>query len=275
MNCKYCQSPRTMKYGFKGGNQYYKCNDCMRKFAGTEGLPGMRHSANIIGAAIELFYNGLSSGEISRLLIKGRGIKVDPATVWRWVMKYSKKTGGILNSIKVRTSKQWVVNETVIKMSGEKVWFWDVIESDNGFLLATHLSLTGNKRSAVAVLSEASSRTMDMPVQIVSSGVTAYPDAVEMVFGAYSAHTIAKDLAAQASLNIIDEFQEAQKTRIGIMRGLKTLESAKIISEGFIIHYNFLRPGLMLKGKTPAVAAGLNMPFRTWAGLVDYPWKGD
>ncbi len=54
------------------------------------------------------------------------------------------------------------------------------------------------------------------------------------------------------------------------MRGLKTLESAKIISEEFIIHYNFLRPHMMLKGPTPAYAAGIRVPFKSWIGLVDY-----
>jgi hypothetical protein len=57
------------------------------------------------------------------------------------------------------------------------------------------------------------------------------------------------------------------------MRGLKTLESAKIISEGFIIHYDFLRPHMTLKDKTPAVAAGLKLPFKTWIELVDYLWR--
>ena len=45
---------------------------------------------------------------------------------------------------------------------------------------------------------------------------------------------------------------------------------AKIISEGFIIHYNFLRPHMTLKGKTPAVVVGLNLPFKTWIELVEY-----
>ncbi len=55
--------------------------------------------------------------------------------------------------------------------------------------------------------------------------------------------------------------------------GLKTMDSAKIISEGFIIHYNFLRPHMTLKGKTPAVVAGVKLPFNTWKGLVDYLGK--
>ena len=94
MNCKFCQSPRTMKYGFKNDNQYYKCSDCYRKFSGTVSPEGMRFPTDIVGIAIDLFYNGFSSGKISRNLMDTKGIKVDPATVWRWVIKYSKKASG-------------------------------------------------------------------------------------------------------------------------------------------------------------------------------------
>jgi putative transposase len=59
------------------------------------------------------------------------------------------------------------------------------------------------------------------------------------------------------------------------MRGLKTLESAKIISDGFVVHYNFLRPHMTLKGRTPASVAGLNMPFKTWIELVDCLWRNN
>lgn len=37
--------------------------------------------------------------------------------------------------------------------------------------------------------------------------------------------------------------------------------------------YNFLRPHMTLKGKTPAIVAGLELPFKTWIELVDYLGK--
>lgn len=75
--------------------------------------------------------------------------------------------------------------------------------------------------------------------------------------------------------NIIERFQGTVKERTKVMRGLKTIESAKIISEGFIIHYDFLRPHMTLKNKTPAVTTGLKLPFKTWIELVDYLWRND
>jgi len=262
-----------MKYGFKAGTQYYKCNSCNRKFAGRLAPAGMRFETATIGEAMGLFYDGLSLADISRHLITTDGIEVDPATVWRWIIKYSKDAEQTLNKIKVKTSWRWVIDETMIKVAGKNVWLWDCIEAKTGFLLATHITISRDMKSAVAVLSEADNRTIGTPSWIVSDGMRAYPDAVERVFGAYSRHIRAKGLTAEINTNIIERFQGTVKERTKVMRGLKTMESARIISEGFIVHYNFLRPHMSLAGKTPASAAGLKLPFKTWKELVDYLWR--
>ncbi len=273
MNCKFCQSPRTMKYGFKAGTQYYKCNDCGRKFAGRDSPEGMRFSTATIGEAMGLFYDGLSLADISRHLVATEGIYVDPATVWRWIIKYSKKAERILGQIKVKTSWRWVIDEMVVKVGGRNYWLWDVINVKDRFLLASHLTMTRTMKSAMVLLYEAKGRTTGIPREIVTDGLGIYPDAIEQVFGADSEHIRAKGLTAEINTNIIERFQGTVKERTKVMRGLKTLKSAKIISEGFIIHYDFLRPHMTLKGKTPAVVAGLKLPFKTWIELVDYLWR--
>jgi putative transposase len=273
MECKFCGSPRTTKYGFKAGTQYYKCNDCGRKFAGRVAPEGMRFSTATIGEAMGLFYDGLSLADINRHLIATEGIYVDPSNIWRWVIRYSKEAEKILSQVKIKTSWQWVIDETMVKIAGrvaQNVWLWDCIDFRSRFLLATHLTQTRTVRSAIAVLSEAKERSLTIPKRIVSDGMRAYPDAVEQVFGADSQHIVSKGLTAEINTNVVERFQGTVKERTKVMRGLKTMESAKIISEGFVVHYNFLRPHMTLKGKTPAVAAGLNMPFKTWIELVDY-----
>ncbi len=270
MNCKFCQSPATVKAGSKAGTQYYKCKSCGRKFAGRIAPEGMRFSTATIGESLGLFYDGLSLADISRHLVSTEGIYVDPSNVWRWIIRYSKEAEKVLSQIKVKTSWQWIIDETMIKVEGQNVWLWDIIDFRTRFLLATHLTATRTMRSAIAVLAQAKERSTTIPRRIVSDGMKAYPDAIEQVFGADSKHIVAKGLTADTNTNLIERFQGTVKERTKVMRGLKTMESAKIISEGFIVHYNFLRPHMTLKGKTPAVFAGLNVPFHTWIELVDY-----
>jgi putative transposase len=273
LNCKFCNSPRTMKYGSKAGIQYYKCHACKRKFSGRLALEGMRFNAMTVGEAMGLFYDGLSLADISRHLLVTEGIKADPVTVWRWVIKFSQLAQSITGKTKIKTSWRWIIDETMIKVAGENVWLWDCIEAKTRFLLATHLTVTRNMRSAIAVLSQARGRVIGNPSYIVSDGMPAYPDAIEQVFGADSRHIRAKGVTAEINTNIIERFQGTVKERTKVMRGLKTMETAKVISEGFIVHYNFLRPHMALDNQTPAFAAGLKMPFKTWIELVDYVIK--
>ena len=270
MKCKHCQSARTIKYGFKAGVQYYRCKACKRKFAGTTAPAGMRFTVETIGESLGLFYDGLSLADISRHLVSTEGIYVSPATIWRWIIKYSKKSERILNKLEVKSSWQWVIDETMVKVAGNNLWLWDVIDHRTRFLLATHITKSRNMRAAVAILTEANKRTIGLPKRIVSDGMPAYPDAVDRVFGSDSQHIRAKGLTEKVNTNVIERFQGTVKERTKVMRGLKTMESAKVISEGFIIHYNFLRPHMTLKGQTPAYAAGIRVPFKSWIGLVDY-----
>lgn len=270
MNCKFCSSQQTVKYGIRFGTQYYICRTCKRTFSGREALEHMKFNAHTVGESLGLFYDGLSLSDISRHLLVTEGLKVDPVTVWRWIIRFSKLSQQITTKTHIKTSWRWIIDETMIKVAGDNMWLWDVIEAKTRFLLATHLTKSRTLPSAIVVLKEAKKHVVGNPSYIVSDGLPAYPEAIEDVFGADSKHIRAKGFTEKPNTNLIERFQGTVKERTKVMRGLKTIETANIISEGFIVHYNFLRPHLALDGKTPASAAGLNMPFKTWIELVDY-----
>ena len=52
------------------------------------------------------------------------------------------------------------------------------------------------------------------------------------------------------------------------MRGLKNITSARLITEGWLLHYNYIRPHESLNGKTPAHVAGIKYPYRNWQDIV-------
>lgn len=58
------------------------------------------------------------------------------------------------------------------------------------------------------------------------------------------------------------------KDRTKVLRGFKTIETAELILDGFLIHYNFFRPHMTLHNKTPAEVAGIRTPYKTWTDLV-------
>ena len=270
MNCKFCQSLQTAKYGIRRDIQYYVCRTCRRTFSGRIAPEGMRFSTATIGKSLGLFYAGSSLAAISRHFLVTEGIKIDPATVWRWVIKYSKLGEKIMNQAKIKTSWRWVINETMIRIAETNVRILDIVDSKSGFLLATHPTLTHNKHSAMAILLEARSHAIGNPEEIVSSGLRVFPAAIERVFGSQIIHIRAKGSATEINTNITERFQATVKERTKVIHRLKTMESAKIISQGFIINYNFLQPYITTASKVPSVVAGLQLPFRTWLELINY-----
>ena len=53
------------------------------------------------------------------------------------------------------------------------------------------------------------------------------------------------------------------------MRGLKSLDTAQALLDGWLVHYNFYRDHESLDGKTPAQAAGVKFPYRDWLQMVE------
>jgi transposase-like protein len=225
----------------------------------------MRFQDTIISDSLALFYYGLSLGEICRHIVATKGVFVHPTSVWRWIIRYSRDAFGILSNIKI-DSRRWVIDETMEETAGQDIWIFDVIDCQSKFLITTYTSLTKNIRFITEVLSEAQSRTVHVPEQITSRKMKVYLSAIEDVFGADGKHIVLKNLSADSAL--VDEFRGATKERRMIMRKLKKLESVRIILNGFIVHYNYLRPHPLLDLQTPAYKAGLTMPFMTWNDML-------
>jgi hypothetical protein len=52
------------------------------------------------------------------------------------------------------------------------------------------------------------------------------------------------------------------------MRGLKNITSALEFIDGWLVHYNYLRPHHRLDDRTPAEVAGIDYPYRNWSDII-------
>ena len=172
--------------------------------------------------------------------------------------------------------KLWAADETVLGVRGAKtkegsdntLWFWDVIDEDTRFLLASYLSLTRTTRDAEALFNQARERALTGPRLIVTDKLAAYLDGIERVFGGEVKHIQSQGMRSESHNNVIERFHGTIKQRTKVMRDLKSRESAKLIMAGWLIHYNFFRPHESLKGKTPGEVARVGFPYKTWKDLV-------
>lgn len=274
--CPRCGSQDTMKYGIESGQQQYICSVCRRKFNTKQAPFHMRTPARQVGAALAMFYDGLSVADVARHFEQNGGEEVNASSVYRWIQKYSQVAVDLTKGYKAHTGKIWAADETVIGVraaqtkidSPNTVWYWDVIDEDTKFLLASHMSNTRTIRDAEALFTQARGRASTSPRFIITDKLAAYLDGIERVFGGDVVHVQSEGLASATNNNVIERFHGTIKERTKVMRDLKSRESAALLLDGWLVHYNFFRPHMSLGGRTPAAAAGIQASVTTWADVV-------
>ena len=132
----------------------------------------------------------------------------------------------------------------------------------------SHLSKTRGMLDVATVMRRAWKRAGKAPRFIISDSLGVYPDGIERVFGAYSGHIQAKGITHEINTNIIERWHSTLKERTKVLRGFKSLDSAELILDGFLVNYNFFRPHYALGNRTPADVARVNTPVRNWTELV-------
>lgn len=266
--CKYCGGHNVIKYGTCRGRQRFWCKDCKRKFADNDALPNMKTPVDQVGTAIGMYYEGQSLNSVCRLLTQIYHSYPSDSTVYRWIAKFTKRAVNEARDYKLDAGDVWVADETVLEIDGKNVWFWDIIDAKTRFLLASRLSRSRTIKEAALLMNAAKHRAGKSPKTIITDKLAAYLDGIEYVFGGAAKHIRSKPFTIENNTNLIERFHGTLKDRTKIMRGLKDMKSARLITEGWLLHYNYLRPHEALKGKTPAEAAGVKYPYRNWQEIV-------
>jgi transposase-like protein len=274
IKCKWCGSIEIKKYGISGGTQEYYCLSCKRKFTNADNPFGKRSTFEDIGTSISSYYDGLSFADIARHLTES-GNPVSESTVYRWVLDYAQKAIKILDKYQPRVSGIWIADETVIQFNKQNYWLWDIIDKKTRFLLASYLSENRGTKQAQRLMELASKRAGITPNVVITDKLRAYLDGIEVAFGGYTEHIKSSPFAKEDDTNVIERMQGTIKDRTKVIRGFKTFETALIILDGFLVHYNFFKPHMSLKDfppkgvdKTPADIAGIKLPFKTWTEFV-------
>jgi putative transposase len=266
--CKWCGSVDVMKYGVRKGVQNYICRACGRAFTEKDAPYHMQTPTEQIGAALNMFYDGMSVEAIARHLKETHGNAVNASTIYRWVIRYTFLAMNTLDSLKPTVGDKWVVDETVIKVGGRNQWFWDIIDEKTRFLLASHLSRTRTTLDAATIMRRAWQKAGRPPKVIISDKLNVYLDGIELVFGAHARHVQSEGFSADINTNLIERFHGTIKARTKVLRAFKTKETAEHILDGFLLNYNFFRPHMSLANETPAEVAQIKAPVTNWTELV-------
>jgi transposase-like protein len=271
--CKFCNSAHVVRFGHRKGVQRWWCKTCKRKFVDNKAMPGMKTPTEQIGSAVNTYYEGLSLNAVRRNLQQTYNNYPSDSTVYEWITRYTKEALKEADKIHPQVGGQWVVDETVVHRNwgGKKrrLWLIDIIDTDTRFLLATKLSRNRAKEDIKTLMEKAKEKAGKSPKEVWSDGWGGYRDGIELAFGADTKHVVTTPFGdADSSSTLTERWHGTLKDRTKVMRGLKTKETAQLILDGWLIHYNYFRPHEGLDGKTPAEKSNVQLPFKNWLDVV-------
>jgi len=266
VKCKLCGSANTIKYGKYKGVQRYYCQDCKSKFKDDDTLYHMKTPANQVSSALNMFYEGMSIKAIARNLKQEYGNMPSTATIYEWIQKYTQyATDSIIGYKPKKIGNNWIADETVIEIDGQNVWLWDIIDDKTRFLLATRISQSRTTRDAQILYDRAVKTAGKEPSKVITDKLASYLD---VRYGKDTEHIQSSPFAVEDNTQMIERFHETLKQRTKVMRGLKNMESAHDFINGWLVHYNYIRPHTSLNDRTPAEVAGIAYPYKNWADIT-------
>jgi putative transposase len=270
VSCQYCGGDDVVKYGVsRNGEQRYWCKKCKRAFLDNNSLPQMRTTIRQLGSILGEYYGGMSLGSIRRQFEQQHEESPSRSTLYRWLTRFSKIAIDEAEAYTPKVGSVWVADETALNVAGNhRVWLWVVMDADTRFILAYHLSKTRTTADALTLMKRAEVRAGKHPEIVLTDKLKSYLDAIEMAWGADTKHIPSKGFRVPLNTNLIERLNGTIKDRVKVMRGMKDMDTARLLIRGWIVHYNFFRPHESLKGKTPSEKAGIKFPAKDWLDVV-------
>ena len=124
-----------------------------------------------ISGALYLYFLGLSTRSVSKAMFFLNKVKRSHVAIWKWIQKHTPQR---IFSERKKIS-EFIVDETLLKVSSELIWLWVAIEPENRQILALSISKERNMFVAERFLSDLVKIHGKHPVS--TDGGTWYPQA--------------------------------------------------------------------------------------------------
>ncbi|PGB02017.1 IS6 family transposase [Bacillus toyonensis] len=181
-------------------------------------------------------------------MMEERGVSLAHTTIMSWVHQYGPELNERIRKYLKATNDSWRVDETYIKIKGEKMYLYRAIDSE-GNTIDFYLSRKRDAKAAKCFLKKALvSCHATKPRSITADGDKAYPVAIrELKEEKCIPHRIPLRVKKYLN-NIIEQDHRFIKKRIRNMLGLKSLQTAtKMIAGIEAIH--MVKKGQTLQGE--------------------------
>jgi len=277
--CPYCHSNKFVKCGKRKNKgivkQKYLCRDCKKYFVSEPEFRKIKGTPKIVTSAMDLYFKGLSLRKIQQHLKQVYGFDVNYATISRWIKKFMKMINEYVETVQPKNiSEAWHSDEQMIKSKGKWIWCWNVIDEETRFLLANNVTNGRFEKDARNVLRKAKETSKTKPEFVITDGLQSYRGAIKKEFytqkGMRTEHLRANSFRKGAiTNNLVERYHGTFRERDKVMRGFKSMSTARETANNFRTYYNFVKPHMGLNGMTPAQVCGIGVNNQNaWLELI-------
>jgi len=194
ITCKDCGSTAIVKYGTYKGNQRYYCKDCKRKFKDDDTQFHEKKPSQYISSAVNMYYTGMSLNDIRNHLKQEYGYYPSKSILFKWVNKYTDLARNQFQDVHPQVGNVWISDETMLDVDGNhKIWFYDIIDRDTRFLLASRVTLSRTTKDAEMLMKDAEKCAGKKPKEVLTDHNYSYVNGIPEAFEGNTDHTIVVD----------------------------------------------------------------------------------
>ena len=224
VNCPYCHAADVVKNGKgDGGKQRYKCKPCGKRFLDNGAVHGRKTPSNQVGRGHQPVSTGeCRTSKLAEAMVEMYDIE-EPSkrTLYEWVKDGTDAAVEAMQDYPADVGSVWVADEMQVKVGGEQLWHWNVMDARTRYVLASHLTPNRDQRAAVAVMRKAAQAAKNPPRIVKTDRLGSYPAAVKAVFPD-AKHVQSDGIRAEINNNLSERLQGTYRQREKTLRGAGT-----------------------------------------------------
>ncbi len=274
IRCKHCRSLKISKRGTRknksGDIQRMICKECGKTFSTNIGFRYRQFDDTVITQVLHMYHSGLSVRAISAQFAS-RDITIDPATIYRWVQRYSKVAAKYTDSLTPDVGDKFRADEVYVNVDGKKMYLFASMDDDTRYWLASDLAEKKHGHKAEALFKRTIDHAGKYPDEMITDGLGSYKQAARNEFQGMVKHTseihITGRHVGKDNNNKMERLNGTIRDREKTFRGCGTKHTASF--DGLRVHYNHVRKHGALGGRTPGEAAGITVEGADkWRALI-------
>lgn len=236
VTCPECHSDNLTRKGLIHHKEYaaqrFRCKDCKHLFEDKdESIAGLKGNPQLIVAACDLFFKGLSLRVIEDFLKKTYQVQVSYPTIHRWVHRMIQRLSRLEKEHSLPAGSRWHIDETIVKVKGEPQYLWNVLDAETRLLLASELTSGRSAQDAKRVIEKALKRAEKPPEEIVTDGLSSY-HVVLSNNDLHIKHIQGPSFSDPINNQLVERLNGTVKSRTRGFRGLETLTHPQSYSTG-------------------------------------------